>query len=106
MPDEVNIEEFNRPKPVVLVILDGWGVAPASRGNAISLAATPNYDSFVEKYFSSTIQASGEAVGLPWGEMGNSEAGHLNIGAGSIIYQELPKINQAISTGEFLRVEG
>src|SRR3989338_333960 len=95
--------EFIRPKPVVLVILDGWGVAPSSRGNAISQAVTSNFDNFVNNYAVATIQASGEAVGLPWGEMGNSEAGHLNIGAGRIIYQDLPKINQAIMSGEFYK---
>ncbi len=83
------------------MILDGWGVAPANRGNAISLASTPNFDSLVASYPTMVVQASGEAVGLPWGEMGNSEVGHLNIGAGKIIYQDLPRITKAISDNSF-----
>ncbi len=88
-------------QPVVLVILDGWGVAPPSIGNAISLAKKPNFDSFVANYPAFTLQASGEAVGLPWGEMGNSEVGHLAMGSGKILYQSLPRITKAITDGEF-----
>jgi 2,3-bisphosphoglycerate-independent phosphoglycerate mutase len=87
--------------PVVLAVLDGWGVAPASVSNAISQAKTPNFDKLVANYFCTTLQASGLAVGLPYGERGNSEVGHLNLGAGKIIYQNLPRINQAITSGEF-----
>jgi len=90
-------------QPVVLVILDGWGVAPPSIGNAITLAKTPNYDSFINNYPAFTLQASGEAVGLPWGEMGNSEVGHLSIGSGKILYQSLPRITRAISDGSFVK---
>lgn len=89
--------------PVVLVVLDGWGIAPPSIGNAISLANTPNYDSFLLNYPSFNIQASGEAVGLPWGEMGNSEVGHLSLGSGKILYQNLPRITRAISDGSFIK---
>lgn len=91
--------------PIVLLIFDGFGIAAPSRGNAISLAHTPNLDQYVRTYPAVTIQASGEVVGLPWGEMGNSEVGHLNIGGGKIIYQSLPYINRAISDGSFYRNE-
>ncbi|TSC76932.1 MAG: 2,3-bisphosphoglycerate-independent phosphoglycerate mutase [Parcubacteria group bacterium Gr01-1014_31] len=90
-----------RPKPVVLVVLDGWGVAPPSPTNAISRAKTPVFDRLVAEYPVLTLQASGEAVGLLWGEMGNSEVGHLSMGSGRIVYQTLPKINKAISDGTF-----
>lgn len=93
------IQKYNTP--FVLAILDGWGVAQDYRGNAITQAKTPSYDYLVNHYFSCTLQAAGESVGLPWGEMGNSEVGHLNIGAGKIIYQDLPKITKAISQGSF-----
>lgn len=84
------------PKPVALIILDGWGIAPASRGNAISLAKTPNFNQYLQRYPYFSLQAAGGAVGLSWGEVGNSEVGHLNLGAGKIIYQTLPLITQAI----------
>jgi 2,3-bisphosphoglycerate-independent phosphoglycerate mutase len=86
-----------RPKPVVLIIMDGWGVAQPYSGNAISQAKIPVFKSLASKYPTTTLRASGEAVGLPWGEAGNSEVGHLNLGLGRIVYQELPKINRAIS---------
>lgn len=88
-------------RPTVLLVLDGWGIAPETRGNAIALAATPAIDRLVATYPTMAVQAAGEAVGLPWGEVGNSEVGHLNIGAGKIIYQDLPRINKAISDGTF-----
>lgn len=87
--------------PLVLLVLDGWGVSPASRGNAISLARTPNMNMLMQRYPAVTLHASGEVVGLPWAEMGNSEVGHLNIGTGKIIYQNLPMINKSISDGSF-----
>ena len=83
-------------RPVVLAVVDGLGVAPDSRANAITQANTKNINEFVRNYFSCTVHAAGESVGLPWGEMGNSETGHLNIGAGKIVYQDLPRINRAI----------
>ena len=86
---------------MVLVILDGWGVAPPSRGNGISLAQTPVFDSLVQSYPTLTLQASGEAVGLSWGEMGNSEVGHMNLGGGKVIFQELPRITRSISDSSF-----
>ncbi|MDP2671484.1 MAG: 2,3-bisphosphoglycerate-independent phosphoglycerate mutase [bacterium] len=88
--------------PVVLVVLDGWGIAAPGPGNAISLANKPNWDNYYNTYPHTRLEASGEAVGLPKGEAGNSEVGHLNLGAGRIVYQELPRINQAIADGTFL----
>lgn len=88
-------------KPVVLLILDGWGVAPPSKSNAIAIAKTPAISSFIKTYPALTLQASGEAVGLSWGEIGNSEVGHLNLGSGKLIYQNLPRINKAITDGSF-----
>jgi len=90
-------------KPVVLVILDGWGVAPPSDGNGVSLAKTPNFDRYVASYPAITLLASGEAVGLSWGEVGNSEVGHLNLGVGKIFYQNLPRIDRAIESGDFFK---
>ncbi|RMD58973.1 2,3-bisphosphoglycerate-independent phosphoglycerate mutase, partial [Candidatus Parcubacteria bacterium] len=89
------------PKPIVLIVLDGWGVGDPFAGNAIALANTPNMDNFILHYPSTTLAASGEAVGLPWGEEGNSEVGHLNLGLGRIVYQEMPRINKAITDGSF-----
>ena len=96
------MEKINpKIRPVVLIILDGWGVAPPSQGNAIALTKTPVLDQLLKTYPSMTLQAAGEAVGLPWGEWGNSEVGHLSLGAGKIIWQNLPKINRAIADGDF-----
>lgn len=93
------------PKPVVLLILDGWGVAPAGKGNAISQAKTPTMTSLIKTYPAMVLQSSGEAVGLSWGEIGNSEVGHLAIGAGRLVYQSLPRINHAIAQGAFFENE-
>lgn len=94
-----------RPKPVVLIILDGFGIAPPSRGNGVTLAKKPVFDHLVATYPVMTLQASGEAVGLSWGEMGNSEVGHLNLGSGEIIYQTLPRLNKSIENGTFAKNE-
>lgn len=91
----------NRPKPVVLLILDGWGIAPATAGNAITRSNTPNMRKYGVSYPHTQLTASGEAVGLPRGEDGNTETGHLNIGAGKIVYQDLPRINMSIADGTF-----
>ena len=96
-----NEEKQTRPKPVVLIVLDGWGVNQPFSGNAISQANTPFIDSLIAEYPSMTLRASGEAVGLPWGEGGNSEVGHLNLGLGRILYQDLPRINKAIGDNSF-----
>ena len=86
-------------KPVVLIILDGWGIAPPGPGNAVSLAKTPNFNKFWAAFPHTQLIASGEAVGLPHNEPGNSETGHLNLGAGQIVFQDLPRINMAIAEG-------
>lgn len=86
---------------MVLLILDGWGIGPNNAGNAIMRAKTPNMDRFWLSFPHTQITASGEAVGLPRGEDGNTETGHLNIGAGHIVYQDLPRINMAIADGSF-----
>ncbi|MBU1039359.1 2,3-bisphosphoglycerate-independent phosphoglycerate mutase [Patescibacteria group bacterium] len=88
-------------KPVVLVILDGWGVAPPSPGNAINQANIPVFKRLIATYPTCVLQSSGEAVGLPWGEMGNSEVGHLTIGSGKILYQDLLRINHSIINKSF-----
>jgi 2,3-bisphosphoglycerate-independent phosphoglycerate mutase len=90
-------------RPVVLMVLDGWGCAPAGPGNAVSLAATPVFDRLVATCPHGTLEASGPAVGLPPGQMGNSEVGHLNIGAGRVVHQDLTRISQAIADGDFFR---
>jgi len=95
------VAEVKKIKPIVLVILDGWGVAPPSSGNAISQARTPFFSELTSSYFTTTLQAAGLAVGLPWGEQGNSEVGHLNLGSGKVIYQSLPRIDKAIDEGTF-----
>jgi 2,3-bisphosphoglycerate-independent phosphoglycerate mutase len=90
---------------VVLAILDGWGIAQKGIGNAISQASIPNMDKFMFSYPNTELSAAGSAVGLPRGEDGNSETGHLNIGAGRIVYQELERINMAIADGNFFKKE-
>ncbi len=94
-----------RQRPVVLTILDGFGLRAASAGNAIRLANTPCLDRLLQDYPNSRLQASGLAVGLPEGQMGNSEVGHLNIGAGRTVYQDLTRINKSIADGDFFTNE-
>ena len=88
-------------RPLVLVILDGWGYAPPSKSNAISLARKPNYDRLLKEFPNTLIQTSGRYVGLPDGQMGNSEVGHLNIGAGRIVRMDITKIDAMIENGDF-----
>ena len=92
-------------KPVVLAILDGYGLSEYKEGNAVFSANTPNLDKFMKDYPNTIINASGMDVGLPDGQMGNSEVGHTNIGAGRIVYQELTRITKAISDGDFFENE-
>jgi 2,3-bisphosphoglycerate-independent phosphoglycerate mutase len=89
------------PKPLILIILDGWGYAPPSDSNAISLARKPNYDRLLAEYPNALIHTSGRYVGLPTGQMGNSEVGHLNIGAGRVVYMDITKIDLMIENGTF-----
>lgn len=88
-----------RKKPVMLMILDGWGIAPPSSTNAVTRARTPHLDYYFNRYPHSQLRCSGEAVGLPEGQMGNSEVGHLSIGSGRIIYQSLTRISRAVKDG-------
>ena len=90
---------------VALVILDGWGCAPAGPGNAVGLADTPVFDGLWRRYPHTTLEASGQAVGLPSGQMGNSEVGHLTIGSGRVIDQDFMRVNRSIERGEFLENE-
>src|SRR5689334_5215072 len=96
-------------QPVILIIRDGWGINPHGKaqavadGNATLLARTPFHDQLYRTYPGSQMSASGMDVGLPEGQMGNSEVGHLNLGAGRIVYQDLTRINKAIADGELAR---
>ncbi len=94
-------QAYHGPKPTVLLILDGYGVGPENAGNAVKRAQKPNLDNFWLTFPHTQLEASGESVGLPHGEPGNTETGHLNIGAGTIVYQDLPRINTAIADGSF-----
>ena len=87
--------------PLVMVIIDGWGVTEKKEGNAIAQANTPNMDSLLKNYPSTILKSSGEDVGLPDGQMGNSEVGHLNLGAGRVVYQELTRISRSVKEGTF-----
>ena len=91
-------------KPVMLMILDGFGINENTDGNAVKLAKTPNIDKLMKKYPSTIMYTSGLQVGLPEGQMGNSEVGHTNIGAGRIVYQELTKITKSIEDGDFFAI--
>ncbi len=88
-------------KPVTLLILDGFGISPEKKGNAVIAAKTPNLEKISKEYPGTTLKASGAEVGLAWGEMGSSEVGHTNLGAGLVIYQNLPRINLAIQDKSF-----
>ncbi len=89
--------------PIALIIIDGWGYSPQREGNAIALADTPYYDELCEKYPYTLLEASGTRVGLPAGVMGNSEVGHLNIGAGRVIRMDVSRVDHDIATGEFFK---
>ena len=119
LPYEFEIEENTKPyvkdmtmenkkllkKPHILIIMDGWGVAPPSDANAITLENPQGVKTLCAKYPNTLLEASGEAVGLPAGQMGNSEVGHANIGAGRIVYQDFLRINNAIKDGSFYENE-
>ena len=93
------------PKPVVLTILDGWGYRAERENNAIALARKPTYDELLKKFPNTLVHTSGPYVGLPEGQMGNSEVGHLNIGAGRIVYMDITRIDLAIQKGDFFQNE-
>ena len=95
----------NKRGPLALIIIDGWGYSPVREGNAIALAATPNYDELTETYPHTLLEAHGTRVGLPAGVMGNSEVGHLNIGSGRVIRMDVSRIDHDIETGEFFHNE-
>src|ERR1700675_4946496 len=90
-----------RPKPLVLIILDGWGYSPRTEANAIALARKPTYDRLLREYPNTLIHTSGPFVGLPEGQMGNSEVGHLNMGAGRIVHMDITRIELMIQNGDF-----
>jgi len=92
-----------RPKPIVLTVLDGWGYRAETHGNAIALARKPNYDELLRKFPNTLIHTSGPYVGLPEGQMGNSEVGHLNIGAGRVVHMDITRIDQMIASGAFFQ---
>src|SRR5262247_466795 len=92
-------------KRVILIIMDGWGLGKVASADAIQNARTPFVSSLYSKYPNSTLTTCGEVVGLPEGQMGNSEVGHLNLGAGRIVYQELQRINVAVRDGSFAKNE-
>jgi 2,3-bisphosphoglycerate-independent phosphoglycerate mutase len=92
-----------RPKPIVLTVLDGWGYSADTKGNAIALARKPNYDWLLKKFPNVLIHTSGPFVGLPEGQMGNSEVGHLNIGAGRIVQMDITRLDAKIASGEFFK---
>src|SRR5574341_105720 len=91
------------PKPILLTVLDGWGFSPETKGNAIALARKPNYDALLKQFPNTLIHTSGPYVGLPEGQMGNSEVGHLNIGAGRIIHMDITRIDLMIANGTFYK---
>src|SRR3974390_1572179 len=92
-----------RPKPIVLTVLDGWGYRAETKGNAIALARKPNYDRLLKDFPNTLIQTSGPYVGLPEGQMGNSEVGHMNMGAGRIIHMDITRLALLIKTREFFK---
>jgi 2,3-bisphosphoglycerate-independent phosphoglycerate mutase len=95
---------MKKPKPIVLTVLDGWGYRAETKGNAIALARKPTYDELLKRFPNTLIQASGPYVGLPEGQMGNSEVGHLNIGAGRIVHMDITRIDSMIASKQFFSV--
>jgi 2,3-bisphosphoglycerate-independent phosphoglycerate mutase len=92
-----------RPRPFVLIVMDGWGINPRKEGNAIALARTPNIDKIAQTWPHTAVRTSGEAVGLPEGQMGNSEVGHQNIGAGKRVLQDFTRVSESIKDGSFFQ---
>src|SRR3989344_8199444 len=96
---------IQKPNPVVLCILDGWGISQDSVGNAITRASPTNFNNMWFSYPHTLLVASGQAVGLPEGQVGNSEVGHINLGAGRVVFQDLLRVNNAIADGSFFENE-
>ena len=96
-------EKQNSNLPLALVILDGWGIAEPSKGNAVSQAKTPVMDGLIKRYPNTKLCAHGKCVGLPTEQDGNSEAGHMNIGAGRLVEQDAVKIGRSIKNGTFFK---
>ncbi len=94
---------MSKLKPVLLVVLDGWGIRAQREANAIAIAGTPNMEALAREFPSAALETSGLSVGLPEGQMGNSEVGHTNLGAGRIVYQDLVRINRAVEDGSFFK---
>src|SRR6266566_1749353 len=92
-----------RPRPFVLIVMDGWGINPRTEGNAIALARTTNIDKLAREWPHTAVRTSGEAVGLPEGQMGNSEVGHQNIGAGKRVLQDYTRVSESIRDGSFFQ---
>src|SRR5207248_9138761 len=99
----MNTTSAGRPRPFVLVILDGWGINPRKEGNAIAMARTQNIDRLAREWPHTAVRTSGEAVGLPEGQMGNSEVGHRNIGAGKRVLQDHTRVSESIRDGSFFQ---
>jgi 2,3-bisphosphoglycerate-independent phosphoglycerate mutase len=97
----MSITPSGRPRPFVLIVMDGWGINPRREGNAIALARTPNIDKLAREWPHTAVKTSGEAVGLPEGQMGNSEVGHQNIGAGKRVLQDYTRVSESIRDGSF-----
>src|SRR5215813_9673545 len=93
-----------RPKPIVLTVLDGWGYRAGTKGNAIALARKPTYDHLIKNFSNTLIETSGPAVGLPDGQMGNSEVGHMNIGAGRVVRMDITKIDVLVADNALAKV--
>ena len=94
---------MSRNKPLILTILDGWGYSPNVHGNAIAAARKPTYDRLLRDFPNTLVHTSGPSVGLPEGQMGNSEVGHMNMGAGRVVHMDVTRIDAMIASGEFYR---
>ena len=103
---EAELQPLHPNTPLVLLILDGWGLRAERDQNAVALADPSTFHDLLARYPNGTLDASGEAVGLPAGQMGNSEVGHTNLGAGRVVYQDLTRIDKSIRDGELLRPHG
>ena len=100
-PESLPPVNMSRNKPLILTILDGWGFSPLIEGNAIAAARKPTYDMLLRDFPNTLVHTSGPYVGLPEGQMGNSEVGHLNMGAGRVVHMDVTRIDRMIATGEF-----